>query len=206
MIEINAAVLIIIVEILAVLLAGIAIFAVVAFRRRRKKLQAIAQLVDQIKKQSELRTQETGSFLQEIYQLEDVDLKKAVEAIDKSEKEFFQKLVDSYLITSPELITSMDASVAGLIDVYKELKPRAPEVDQSSKGELEQLSKVAEKLGQENEKLKEELSITQNTITNMISEFGNMFGGGAGHELANYEVVEKVGDKAVSSNGENESQ
>lgn len=205
MIEINAAVFVLIVEILAILLAVIVIIAVVAIRRKRKKLRAIAQLVEQIKKQSEVRTQETGSFLQDIYQLEDNDLKKAVETIDKSEKEFFQKLIDSYLTSSPELITSMDASTAGLIDVYKELKPKELEVDISSKDEIEQLSLEVEKLSHENERLKEESGITKTTMGNMISEFGSMFGGGADHELAKHEVVEKVENQAEpkSADGEN---
>lgn len=195
MIEINAALFILIVEALAILLVVMVIIMVVAFRRRRKRHQAIAQLVMQIKKQSEVRTQETGSFLQEIYQLEDDELKKAVETIDKSEKVFFQKLIDSYLTYNPELITSMDASVAGLIDVYKEMKPKVQEVDKSAKVEREQLHQEVEKLRQENDKLKEELGITKTTMGNMISEFGSMFGGGADHELANYEVMEKVEDQ-----------
>lgn len=206
MIEINAAVLILIVEILAILLAILTIFMVVSKRRRGKKHQAIAQLVKQIKKQSQIRTKETGSFLQDIYQLEDEDLKKAVQSIDKSEKEFFQKLIDSYLTNSPESVTSMDASVAGLIDVYKELKPKEREVDVSSIDEMEQLSLEVEKLRQENEKLKGELETTKTTMDNMVGEFGSMFGGGADHELDSSEVVEKVEGKAVTKDGETEKQ
>ena len=70
MIEINAAVFIFIVKILAIL----TIFMVMSKRRNGKKLRAIGQLVKQIKKQSEVRTQEAGSFSQDIYQLEDEDL------------------------------------------------------------------------------------------------------------------------------------
>lgn len=199
MIQINAAVFILVVEILVVLLVLVTVVTMVVVRRKRKKLQAIAQLVEQIKKQSEVRTKETGSFLQDIYQLENESLKKAVDTIDKSEKVFFQKLIDSYLTLSPEIIASMDASVAGLIDVYKDLRPKELVIDNTKKDEMEKLKKEVEKLREENKRLDEELGITKNTMGNMIAEFGNMFGGGSDHELAKHEVVEKVESQSVES-------
>jgi hypothetical protein len=175
-------------------------------RRNGKKRKAVAQLVKQVKKQSEVRMQETGSFLQDIYQLEDEDLKEAVQAIDKSEKVFYQKLINSYLSNDPDLVTSMDASVAGLIDVYKDLKPKAQEVDTSSEEEMEQLSEEVEKLRQENEKLKAEVEGTKTAMDNMVGEFGNMFGGGSDHEMAKHEVVEKFEGQAVTQDDETEKQ
>ena len=111
--------------------------------------------------------------------------------IDKGEKHLFQVLINGYLTEDPEIITSIDATVAELIDIYKEL-----EIDDDS--ELETLRKQIEGLESTNQELREELSITKTTMGNMIAEFGNMFGGGAGHELDNLEVVEKVvGDADV---------
>jgi len=202
MFEVNASLLILLVEGLALSLIVIALIFVVVTKRRRRKRGAIAQLVSQIKKQSALRTQETGSFLQEIYQLEDEELSKAVRAIDKSEKDFFQKLIDSYLTDDPALITSIDAAVAGMIDTYKDLKPKQPEVDTSIGDELDESRKKIRMLEAANEKLKEELGITKETMAGMIAEFGNMFGGGSDHELANFEVVEKVEEKATTKTDE----
>ncbi len=204
MIQINAAVFILIVEILAILAAILTFLVVVLKRRNGKKRKAVAQLVKQVKKQSEVRMQETGSFLQDIYQLEDEDLKEAVQSIDKSEKVFYQKLVNSYLSNDPDLVTSMDASVAGLIDVYKDLKPKAQEVDTSSEEEMELLSEEAEKLRQENEKLKAEVEDTKTAMDNMVGEFGNMFGGGSDHEMAKHEVVEKVEGQGITKDDETE--
>jgi len=197
MIEVNLALFILLIESLVVVSIVLVLVLVLAMRKRRRKRAAIAQLVSQIKKQSELRTQETGSFLQEIYQLEDDELVKAVNTIDKSEKQLFQKLVDSYLHDDPEIIITIDAAVAGMIDTYKELKPKEAEIDTSFADEREALHEQVKQLEESNEKLKEELGITKTTMSNMISEFGNMFGGGADHELANYEVVEKVEEKGT---------
>ena len=192
MIEVNAAIFILLIE---VLILTLIIFATVMFfviKKRRRKRAAIALLVSQIKKQSDLRLQETGSFLKDIYQLDDEDLAKAVKSIDKSEKQLFKKLIDSYLTEDPALVSSMDASVAGMIDTYKELKPKQPEVDNSVVEERDALIQQIQSLEETIEKLKEELSITKTTMSNMIGEFGNMFGGGADHELDSNEVAEKV--------------
>ena len=57
-----------------------------------------------------------------------------------------------------------------------------------------------EELTESKIKLKEELATTNATMGNMIAEFGNMFGGGADHELAKYEVAKKVGVKSEDIN------
>lgn len=202
MIEVNAAIFFLLNE--SLLLMVVICVAVIIFvsKKRGRKRKAIAQLVSQIKKQSELRLKETGSFLQETYQLDDKELEKAVQAIDKSEKKLFQKLIDSYLTDDPELIASIDASVAGMIDTYKELKPKQVEIDSTVTGENDALLKQIQELEESNEKLKEELGITKATMSNMIAEFGNMFGGGSDHEMANFEVVEKLEEKENNESGE----
>ena len=193
MIEVSAALFILLIEGVIALALIIALMLILSAKRKKRRRTALAQLVAQIKKQSEVRTTETGSFLQDIYQLEGNDLKKAVEMIDKGEKHLFQVLINGYLTEDPEIITSIDATVAELIDIYKELKPKVEEVEIDDDSELETLRKQIEGLESTNQELREELSITKTTMGNMIAEFGNMFGGGAGHELDNLEVVEKVG-------------
>lgn len=202
MIEVNAVVFILIAECLVVVSIALLVLLVVTMRRKKRRRAAVAQLVAQIKKQSEVRTIETGSFLQEIYQLEGEDLKKAVDSIDKGEKLLFQKLINTYLTDDLDIITSMDASVAELIDIYKELKPKVEEVDVVPESERESMLKQIEELAESNDSLKDELGITKSTMGNMIAEFGNMFGGGADHELANFEVVEKVGVKPEVTEGD----
>ncbi len=192
MIEVNAALFILLIESLVGICVALMLVLFVSARLRKRRRRAISQLVAQIKKQSEVRTSETGSFLQEIYQLEGDDLKKAVDLIDKGEKLLFQKLIKGYLTEDTGIITSIDASVAELIDIYKDLKPKVQEVEVMPEAERDSLMKQIEELKNSNAKLADELSITKTTMGNMVAEFGNMFGGGADHELANFEVVEKV--------------
>ncbi len=193
MIEVNTALFVLLIECLVGISIALLLVIFMSVRRKKRRRRAILQLIAQIKKQSEIRTSETGSFLQNIYQLEGDDLKKAVNSIDKGEKNLFQTLIKGYLTEDTEIITSIDASVAELIDIYKGLKPKVEEVEVMPEAERESLLKKIEELQNSKDKLAEELGITKTTMGNMVAEFGNMFGGGADHELANFEVVEKVG-------------
>lgn len=195
MIEISPAILILLIEFLVVISIALVIVVFYGLRRRRQGRMAVAQLASQIKKQSQVRTGETGSFLKDIYQLEGDDLKEAVESIDKGEKALFQQLINSYLTEDVKIITSMDASVAELIDIYKELKPKIESAENMPDAERDEFIRKIEELNTINERLKVELDSTKITMGNMIAEFGNMFGGGSDHELASFEVAEKVGVK-----------
>jgi hypothetical protein len=159
-------------------------------KRKNRDRVAAVKLVEQLKKQSQTRLEATGSFLSEKYLFEGDELKKAIKAIDREEKKYFQKLIDVYLKRDAEAFTSMDASLAELIDTYKSLTPAIPEVESTSPEQLQEL----ESLRDLNAKLEEELKVTKKTMGNMIAEFGNMFGGGHEHELAKHEVMEKVKD------------
>ena len=170
-------------------------------RSKRKKRKAIQQLVSQIKTQSTARTEETGSFLQEFYDLSDMELTIAVAAIDKQERRFFQKLVDTLSRSDASQITSFDATVAELIDTYKSLKPK--QVDATNKVEADDNTKDLNSLRAENATLAEELKITRETMASVISEFGSMFGGGKDNKLESNDIANKVAISSVPPEGDN---
>lgn len=133
---------------------------------------------------------ETGSFLQEVYQLEDEDLDKAVKEIDHQEKQFYQKIIRLFLYSDTRQITAMDASIAKLVGSYKALKP-AP-VTRENTVELDAALKELEALKIEKEKLQKDFDEKSKTMDGIVSEFGNMFGGGSNHQLDKSLVVEKL--------------
>ncbi len=186
MIEISIALLTLLIEGLVVSVAGLLIWTVISLKKRSRDRKAASTLVEQIKHQSQTRLEATGSFLSEKYSFEGDELKKAVAAIDKAEKKFMQTMLQIYLKRDAERFESIDASLAELIDTYKSLTPLVPQAAS------EEIMQELETLRSSNDHLKEELSITKETMSNMISEFGNMFGGGHEHELAKHEVVERV--------------
>ncbi len=197
MIEVSAIVLILLAEGFVLALLAVAVLIVLIMRARSRRRKAIEQLADQLRKQSEVRRAETGSFLQQIYELEDAELKKAVNEIDKQEKLFFQKIIEIFYNDNMTLVPTLDAALAQLIDTYKSLKPkeRVQEVAPDNTVEIEELKTANEDLKKSNAQLTEELAITKKTMDSMISEFGNMFAGGSNNDLAKTDVVGQLDSK-----------
>jgi len=185
--------------ILSIVILMLVLFFILKKIGRDKK--AAIQLVSQIKKQSKLRLEETGSFLKESYQLEDNELSNAVKLIDQSEKKLIQKIINMYVKREYTQLTSMDAAVAELVAVYKQLKPAQVKAEIDKEITVELQNQLDEAL-QKNDRLSEELGITKQTMANMISEFGSMFGGGSEHELAKHEVVGRVQGSATEKTKE----
>lgn len=181
--------LILLLETLVVLLLVLGGWIFISLRRARRTRAAVDSLVQQIRKQSELRLKETGSFLEENYRLEGEALQQAVEQVDKAEKRFFQRCINLYLKREDERLHSLDAWVADLVGVYKSLRPA-----DSGSGADEAMQQQLDALQSSKQKLEEELKITKATMSGMIAEFGNLFGGGRDSALEQSEVVEKVLD------------
>ncbi len=190
MTELPTWLLIVLVESLVLLLLALVVMLIIAIRRGRRTRRAIDSLVKQIRKQSKLRLEETGSFLEEKYRFEGEELQQAVEQVDKAEKLFFQRVINLYLKRDCDRLHSLDAWVAELIDVYKSLSPIMPAPGEGTVDEATQ-QKLAE-LESRKQVLEEELKITKATMGSMIAEFGNMFGGGHDSQIDRSEVVEKV--------------
>ena len=196
MIQVSAIFLILLAEGFGLLLLLVGLLIFLMMRARQKRIKAVTQLSDQLKTQSQVRRDQTGSFLQEIYQLEDDELKKAVNAIDVKEKQFFQKIIEIFYHNKLEMVPTLDAALAALIDTYKSLKPKEIIRETGADPEvLQELKNANAELKKSNAQLTEELAITKKTMDGMISEFGNMFGGGSNNELGKAEVVDKLESK-----------
>ena len=198
MIEVSTVLFTLLVEGFVALLIVISVSMFLLYKRKNKDTEAVKKLVEQIKQQSKIRLEKTGSFLSDKYQFEGNELEKAVKAIDKAEKKFIQKMIKVYLKRDTHGLIAMDAGVAELIETYKELSPVMPDAEmlaEMASGNNEQsegLTEEIESLKEKNEKLADELSITKETMGNMIAECGNMFGGGKEHELESDAVIDKV--------------
>ena len=188
MLEVNAIYYILLVEgfglLLFLILAGI----LIAVFRLRRKGRAIRDLAARFNKRTQLRGEQTGAFLQAVYHLEDQDLHHALQDIDKHENDFFQLLVASLRGGKSVHIASLDGALNKLIESYKCLQPRADE----HKAEVQEGLQDIAILRNENDELRSELSVAKNKLSDMIVEFGNMFGGGKDHELDLHELKKKL--------------
>lgn len=193
--EVNAIYFILLVEAFGVLLFLILVWILIAAFRIRRKGKAVASLVARFKKKSSQRAGQTEAFLQAVYQLEEPDLGSALQDIEKREQDFMQLLVASLGKGRAAHIDGLDAALERLIDAYKCLQPRIEPPD----GEVQQDQQEISTLRSENEELRSELSQAKNNLSDMIAEFGNMFGGGKDHELELHELKKKLAAMQASS-------
>jgi hypothetical protein len=197
--EVNAIYFILLAEGFVLLLILLLLWVLITLISRRRKSRAIAELQARVNNRSLLRNEQTISFLQTVYHLEGEDLSAALADIDRHETEFFEHLVASLYRGGRRQLNTMDTAMDKLIESYKCLQPRS---ESTSQEEMEAVPEIVS-LRVVNETLRSELSVAKNKLSDTISEFGDMFGGGKDHQLSLHEVVERIDAmKADNDSGE----
>ena len=186
--EVNAIYFILLAEGFALLFIVLMVWILIATVRKQHKNKAIGELAARIKGHSQQRDEQTRAYLEAVYRLQDEDLHNALESIARHESEFYQLLVDSLYHNRGPQIGALYATLDKLIESYKCLRPRIEEIGPE---QLEAAQELTTLRG-DNEQLRSELASLKNHMSSMMSEFGNMFGGGKDHELALHEIKEKV--------------
>ncbi len=195
MLEVNAIYFILLVEGFGLLLFLILVWILIAAFRIRRKGKAVASLTARFKKRADQRAEQTEAFLQAVYHLEEQDLRSALQDIEKHEQNFFQLLVTSLQKGKAAHIGGLDAALEQVIDSYKCLQPRVEEPGPDAQQDEQEIGT----LRSENDELRSELSLAKNSLSDMIAEFGNMFGGGKEHELEMHELKKKLAAMEASS-------
>lgn len=188
MLEVNAIYFILLVEGFVLLLILLLAWLLVALVRMRRRNKVVADLALQIRQRKDQRDEQTRAFLQLSYQLEGEDLNTALMDIGKHESEFFQCLLECMQQANRAKIGALESALKMLVESYKCLQPRI-------EGDLERVEIEVEELTSlrgENDELRSELSVANNRLSNMIAEFGEIFGGGKDHQLTLQEIMDKV--------------
>jgi uncharacterized protein YjbI with pentapeptide repeats len=189
--DMNSLTMTLLAETSVILLIALIVLLWLQIRSKNKQRKAVEQLVFQIKEQSKSRSEETGSFLQENYGLSNDELTVAAKTIDKQERLLFQKLVNALSQSDASEITSLDTSVYVLVDAYKSLTSKPVEAINNER---------ADDLGSLNAKnsaLTDELRVLRETVSNMSSEFQNMFGGGNKDDSDSGDLKDNVADAVL---------
>ena len=187
MLEVNPIYLILLTEGFGLLSLTLIVLLGVIWIRRRQRRTVVADLTARLKSGSQDRREKTELFLQAAYNLDGDELRDATQTIELRETEFLQQLIAALYRINREQMKLLDLSLETMIESYKQLEPRL--VDES---EIDPLVRQVEELLQQNEHLREELSVSKNAMSQMIEEFAEMFGGGQGHELTLEQVKEKI--------------
>jgi hypothetical protein len=192
MFDVNSLTLILLAEACVILLITLLVVVWLQIKSKNKHRKAVVQLVSQIKIRSKTRVEETEAFLRLAYGLSDTELSVTSKTIDLQERLFLQKMVDVLIKSDADQITSLDASIIDLIDVYKSLKPTL--VESITKEGTENSSDDLEMLRAENATLTEELKTMREKMMRIQSEFGGMFAGLKADSADSSNGVDKVGD------------
>jgi len=165
MFEVDALLFILLVEGIVILLATLILLTVLQVRKKRRYRNAVKKLVSQINYYSEVRMKDTGTFLHDIYELEDTGLRQRVKEIDTREREFIQKIIDIFLRGETVLLTTVNTALNELIGPYKKLRPKiqAPTVSEGEQSALMQLETLEAQKG----KLEQDLKIARERMANM---------------------------------------
>jgi hypothetical protein len=165
MFEVDALLFILLAEGVVILLATLILLAGLQVRKKRRYRNAVVKLVSQVNHYSEVRMKDTSTYLHDVYELEDNELRQAVKEIDTREREFIQKIIDIFLRGETVLLTTVNVAVNELIGPYKNLRPKipAPTVSEGEQSALMQLETLEAQKG----KLEQELKITKERMANM---------------------------------------
>jgi len=165
MFEVDALLFILLAEGVVILLATLILLAVLQVRKKRRYRNAVVKLVSQVNHYSEVRMKDTGTFLNDVYELDDTELRQTAREIDTREREFIQKIINIFVRGETVLLTTVNAAVNELIGPYKNLRPKisAPTVSEGEQSALMQLETLEAQKG----KLEQELKITKERMANM---------------------------------------
>ena len=165
MLEVSALMLILLAEGAVILLAILILMVVLQVRKNRQHRGAVKKLVSQINYYAEVRMKDTRTFLHDIYELEESELRLKVKQIDTREREFIQKIIDIFLRGETVLLTTINTAINELIGPYKNLRPKIP-AQTVSEGEQSALMQL-ETLKAQKERLEQELKVSKERMANM---------------------------------------
>lgn len=187
MLEVNPIYLILLAEGIGLLGLVLLILLAIFWYKRRQKCAVIANLASRLKSGSVERRQKTELFLQAAYNFEGDELRDATQAIELRETEFLQRVIAVLYRMNEEQMQLLDLSLETMIESYKDLKPRVAE-----DSTMDPLMRQVEDLLEQNERLREDLSVTKNSMSQMVAEFAEMFAGGHDHDLSLEQVLARV--------------
>ncbi len=180
MIEVSKLLLLAIGELLLLSLIYAGVVHYLAFSKRQRERAAVKQLVARIQEDSGRRESETRKIMQERFGLSGDDLEAVVRKIAREEKVFYQTLIDVFIRRDTEAIQNLCVDYEGSVDAYRtlQLPSRGETVDGGSEPDADHTEELL-LLKSENQRLSTELQLTMDTMSNMLSEYTQMFAGGA---------------------------
>lgn len=196
MIEVSKLLLLVLGELVLVSIVAVMALAFLAFSKRQRDRASIKKLIARIKEDSGRREQETRKIMEERYGFAGADLDEIVTKIAREEKGFYQVLIDVYIKRNSDALQNLSVDYEGSVDTYRTLEiPRRGTTASDTDGDPVDSEELL-LLKDENQRLTEELQLTMDTMSRMLSEYSLMFSGGADTDLDKEKMREMLAPDA----------
>ncbi len=198
MIEINPLWLILLSEAVLALTALGLVMGILSLRKRKSDRQAIQVLIKTIKESDDLRQQEIRHLLADKYKYAGDELEHTAKMIKQGETEFYQSFISLYLKRNPGDAVKFNSRVFNLSEPYRNLKIPEPEFSTDvTTATAEESGEILE-LRQQNQRLTDQLQISQDTMDKMLHEYASMYDHGKPSEQTQDEMKDQARTNTAS--------
>lgn len=174
------------VEVALLLVAAMVVQWSLRQRSHRRELKAMSDLVAELKSGDETRREQLQAYLSERLGVDPEQAPEAAAALVQQESTFYRYLVRTYLGRDHEALGRMRQNLGALLSAYQELLAGAlaeQEILKDARAERDRLREQNETLTREHSvlaaekaQLEEQMSITLNTVNQMLDEYSHLFG------------------------------
>ena len=188
MLEVNPVTFILLVEGFVLVLVMLLTWTLISLIRKRRKSRRIVVFATQLAKSTRLRSKQLSAVQPADDDSGETAPNAQLEAIKRHETEFFRHLLASLKKGGSEQLDALDNSFDKIIKSCAGLQFEAPGAEEEGQVKSEEVVS----LRHENETLRSELSVAKTQLNDLITEFGDLFGGGKGHSYALHEIAEMI--------------
>jgi hypothetical protein len=164
-------------ELLLMLAVALLVLLIRAARRRRRDRRAAMHLVGVVKAAVAGRRAETRALLEEPYGYSGEALAETLDTIMGAETQLYQRVISMYLRRDAAALRKLHGDVEALSAPLRGLQVPAG-ARAAGGGAGPSADEEVARVRAENESLQQELQITMETMSRMLSEYSSMIGGG----------------------------
>ncbi len=186
--ELSPLILIIWIEITFLTIGALLFLLIAGFTKRARDKKAVNAFFKALKKDRERRLAEIQNSLAG-YGLGEEAIKKHLRDIDHQELNLYQHIGTMYAKRSDSLLKTINVAQEATTQSFLNLGLMLVDGDAVGEGGGASRSEL-EALQKENENLREELSVTMDTIGRMLSEYSSMFGSDENQGLDREKIME----------------
>ena len=175
MMEVNSLLFMAVWELVLVLIAIDVVIILRTIIRRRRERASIERLVATVKNESERRKQETRNFLEKQYGYSGEQLDKTAKIITQEEKRIYETIANLFMTRDTTAIENLGITFEEAVEPYRNLEVSSASEEEATTNSGTDESEELKRLRKENKLLSDEMGITMDKLSRMLSEYSTMY-------------------------------